>query len=109
MLEAEIQKQITSYLTLRKVLWFRVPVGGMRVGGGRRVKSPLKGCPDLLAVLGGVGRLMAIECKVPKGGKWYPEQLEWRARLEAAGVIYIVGDSLEAVSERLNAYERFGT
>lgn len=108
MLEADIQRQIMAYLDIRRILWWRVPLGAMRIGGGRRVKNPMKGFPDLAFVIGGVGRLGVIECKLPKKGKWYPEQLEWRERLEAAGVIYIVGTSLEAVSERLNAYEGFG-
>jgi len=108
MLEDDIQNLITSHLTRRGVLWWRCSLGGLRVKGAR-VRNPMKGFPDLAFILpGGTGRFGVIECKVPKRGRWYPKQVHWRERLEAQGVLYIVGDSIDSVADRLTAYERFG-
>lgn len=109
MLESDIQREITNYLELRNILWWRCALGGLRVKGAR-VRNPMKGFPDLALILpGGTGRFAVIECKVPRRGHWYPEQLEWRERLEAKGVLYIVGTSLDAVADRLTAYEEFAS
>ena len=107
MLETEIQKQILTWLKLRGFLHFRLHMRGVRTKGGR-AKNHYAGLPDILGVLrGGTGRMFAVEVKT-KTGQLETNQIEWRERLEAAGVVYVLARSVSDVETVFTAYEEFG-
>ncbi len=100
--ESETQSAILSYLktqTHRLDFW-RVPVAGIRMKGCRKA-SPLKGHPDIAGVIHGNGRYFAIEVKQP-GAKMYQEQLQWGLKLQKAGALYFVANSVEDVMIELS-------
>lgn len=98
MRESEIQKQILTWLKARGILCWKTHMDGVRIKGGRGT-NPMKGFPDLFGLLPtGVGRAFAIEVKAPKG-QLSPEQVSWREKLEAKGVIYVLARSLDDAME----------
>lgn len=100
--EGEIQRAILDYLDALGVLHWRVCIGPVLGGGGRfRRKNPIRGHPDIAGVLRPSGRYFAIEVKRPTRARWSPEQREWRDRLTAAGVLYLVASSVEDVRRGL--------
>lgn len=102
MREAEIQSAILDYLGACGFLHWRVCLGAVMGGGGKFFrKNPMRGHPDIAGVLRPSGRYFAIEVKRPTRARWSPEQREWRDRLTAAGVLYLVASSVEDVRRAL--------
>ena len=63
-IQADIQAWLKEQQALGKPIMFdKVPLGGMRVKGGVRVKNPMKSYPDLLLCCW--GRFVGIEVKKP--------------------------------------------
>lgn len=107
MREQDIQKQILDWLAARGFLHFKLHMSGVMTKRGR-TKNRYAGLPDILGVLRcGTGRMFAIEVKTKKG-QLEEKQQEWRARLEAAGVVYLLARSLDDVESVFTAYEEFG-
>lgn len=107
--EADALTAILAWLDGRSDLThWRVSLAGLASikGRGRR-KNPMTGHPDIAGVLAG-GRYFVIEVKRPKGGRFSPEQLAWRERLEAKGVLYIAATSVEDVAAHLAGDEVAG-
>jgi hypothetical protein len=91
--EHEIQRQITDYLTLKGVFWYRNNTGAMKVGKSY-VRFGVKGAPDLIAVVR--GHYFGIEVKKP--GKSISEaQAAFCADIRRAGGTYLVATCLEDV------------
>jgi hypothetical protein len=65
-------------------------------------RNALKGFPDLSVVLPN-GHLAVIETKVP-GKSLSKEQYEWREKLEATHVIYVLAFELQDVIEKFAMY-----
>ena len=110
--ETQIQKQIITYLKLKRVFHFRINTGGL-IRRGIWCPSPnvTKGCPDIVTVFNrnpdpfmgistpdGVtkGILVAIEVKSAKG-KQSPDQKKFQIGLEASGGVYLLVRSLDEV------------
>ena len=91
MREQEIQKQCLDYLSLNGFFAWKNHVQGMRVGG-RTVKNPAAGSPDILAIKG--GKFYCIEVKTPKG-KLAEHQLTWLKKAQNHGAISMVVRSLD--------------
>lgn len=66
----------------------------------RFVRSGEAGLPDVIAI-GTAGRLVGLECKTGTG-KLSPKQLEWQAKFEASGALFVVVRSLHDVAEALD-------
>jgi hypothetical protein len=63
------------------------------------------GMPDFMMFQiddGDYPKVLAVELKAP-GEKPSENQLEWKKKIEAAGGVYIVVDSLEAVDELMKS------
>jgi hypothetical protein len=94
--ETAIQRDILDWLRAHGHMAERMSLGGVRHGGIYK-KNPLKGFPDIFAVLkGGSGRLIAIEVKT-KQGRLTKEQIEWGDKLRSFGVAAIVARSVDDV------------
>jgi len=90
--EQEIQRQCLDYLSLIGFFAWKNHVQGMRVGGGKTVKNPAAGSPDILAIKG--GKFYCIEVKTPKG-KLSERQYIWLQRAHKHGAISMVVKSLD--------------
>ena len=91
MREQEIQKQCLDYLSRTGFFAWKNHVQGMRVGG-RTVKSPAAGSPDILAIKD--GKFYCIEVKTPKG-KLAEHQFIWLKKAHKHGAISMVVRSLD--------------
>ncbi len=67
---AEVLQALSTHET---VAWVRRQNTGAAKVGGRYIKFGWAGCTDLLGMMKD-GRLLAVECKRPKGGKLSTEQ-----------------------------------
>lgn len=83
MLESAIQKKISDYLAALPECWTCKVMAANK-----------RGVPDILAVIS--GRFVAIEVKAP-GGKPSKLQLAQLRRIEAAGGIAILAESVDEV------------
>jgi Holliday junction resolvase len=83
MLESAIQKKISNYLSSLPECWTCKVMAANK-----------RGVPDILAVIS--GRFVAIEVKAP-GGKASKLQLAQLRRIEAAGGIAMVVESVDEV------------
>jgi hypothetical protein len=73
-LEADSLAEVLQALrTHRTVAWVRRQNTGAARVGGRFIKFGWAGCTDLLGMMKD-GRLLAVECKRPRGGKLSSEQ-----------------------------------
>jgi hypothetical protein len=63
------------------------------------------GLPDRMAVLPG-GRLLAIECKRPDGGRVSPKQRWWLKRLRDAGALALVVSDVRELRSALDEIDR---
>jgi hypothetical protein len=63
------------------------------------------GLPDRMAVLPG-GRLLAIECKRPGGGRVSPKQRWWLGRLRDAGALALVVSDVRELRSALDEIDR---
>lgn len=100
--ERDIQSQVTDWLTLKGIFWYRQNTGAMtRDYKGRRrfIRFGARGAPDIVCCIR--GKYVAIELKRP-GGRQTSEQAAFEANLKLAGGIYILGHSLEDVVRALD-------
>ncbi len=96
--EAQTQRAILDWLAWHGYPAARTQAGAVATAGGHYVTQAPEGWPDITACIN--GRFVAIECKAPRG-RLRPSQIEMRARLEAAGALYIVARSIEDVEKGL--------
>ena len=95
MAEAEIQKDIITWLKASNILHWRVPVQGILRGKSRsRCPNPMTGHPDLAGVI--EGRYFAIEVKTAEG-HLSTGQIEWIDKLILSGAMVIIARSLDDV------------
>lgn len=87
--EAVIQKQVESYLRLKRIPYFRVPdsvyrnIKSMGKRGAIEASSSLKGLPDLMifkVLPDGSTACLPLELKA-KGGKLSEAQKEWKYKI----------------------------
>lgn len=90
--EQDIQRQILDALPLWLPGAFirKLPVSGMRVGGGRVAKSPLAGMPDILAIW--KGRYLGLEVKRPGEKPSLLQEIVGRDIQAADGYVDVVWD-----------------
>jgi RecB family endonuclease NucS len=93
--EAEIQKLILDYLTMRGIYHYRNNTG--RRGG---VSYGFVGSADIIGILPN-GRFLAIEVKRP-GGVASFEQLEFLANIAKNGGVAFASDNLQTVIDHLS-------
>jgi len=99
--EAEEQAVFVQWLRLKKIHHFRVPnetyTKSWKQKAMNKALGVSSGVPDLFLIVN--GQMIAIEMKRLKGGKTTPNQKEWLARLNAAGVpAKVCNGSKEAMS-----------
>lgn len=106
MKESEIQRAILDWLALTGYSAWKMPLGGMKVGGGFSAANKLKGFPDIFGICKyQKGRLFTIEVKSAKG-RLSEKQIEWMNKLEALGVITIVARDVQAVKDGLKYHDK---
>lgn len=96
--ESHVLRQITDYLTVEGISWFRMNAGEAMVDG-RKIRLAPKGTADLLATVPrfraagweqyGWAIPMWIEIKRPKGGRRTPEQVAFAAYMLSIGCLHI--------------------
>ena len=96
--EAQTQAAILDWLAWHGYPAARTQAGAIETASGHYARQAPEGWPDITACVD--GRFVAIECKAPRG-RLRPSQVEMRARLEAAGALYIVARSVEDVEAAL--------
>jgi hypothetical protein len=93
--EGQISRQITDWLTLRRVLHYRNNTGGFgKAGHFYRFGAP--GAGDIVCIVR--GKHIEIEVKTASGIQ-SQRQFAWQKNLEAAGGIYLLVSSLDEVIE----------
>ena len=104
--EGVLIRAVLDLLRARSIPAWRQNVGGAvyknRRGQKRFVRFGPPGLPDVLAVLPGSGRLLAVEAK-RKPNRPSPEQAEFLDMLRAAGAVAITAYSVADVQEALAA------
>ena len=98
MLEKYIQKQITDFLILQKIFFYRNNTGGFSREDGHFYRFGVVGAPDLILVID--GKYIGVEVKNKKGVQ-SPAQIVFQKALEAAGGIYLLVRSLDELIEKL--------
>ena len=102
-LEADSLMEVLQALrTHSAVAWVRRQNNGAAKVGGRFIKFGWTGCSDLLGMLKD-GRLLAVECKRPKGGKVSSEQAHFIAMVNQFGGCAFVATSAMDVFNNLGA------
>ena len=101
--EGEIQADICRYLDMLNDIEYSVTNASSKTNIYRkRRKSATKtGWPDIVGVLGPIGRFFAIECKNARG-KLSEEQRYILGKLQRRGALVIVGHSVGEVADQLN-------
>ncbi len=102
-LEADSLREVM--LALRShdlVAWVERQNTGAATVGGRFIKFGWRGCSDLLGQLKD-GRLLAVECKRPKGGKLSSDQMHFLEMVRNHGGVAFVATSLHDVLENLGS------
>lgn len=99
--EMDILRQCLAYLKLRGFWAWRNNAGALRDRTGRLVRFSPVGSGDLFALLPG-GRFLSVEVKRP-GGKATAAQLDWLARVAAAGGVAMVVTGVDDLRARLAA------
>ena len=82
------------------VAWVRRQNTGAAKVGGRFIKLGWAGCTDLLGMMKD-GRLLAVECKRPKGGKLSTEQAHFIAMVNQFGGCAFIATSAIDVFKNL--------
>ena len=98
MKEKDIQRQITDYLILQKIFFYRNNTGGFSREDGHFYRFGVVGSPDLVLVI--KGKYIGVEVKT-KIGRQSPAQLVFQKALEASGGIYLLVRSLDELIEKL--------
>ena len=103
--EADIQKDLLSWLHKSGYKAWKNYLGPMYIQGGKRARNPNSGQPDIFGISRlKPGRLFAIELKSLKG-KLSDEQRKEIIELEKAGVYVIAGRNLDYVINTLGEWE----
>jgi len=97
-MEADIQRNILSYLATRGIVAWRTNSGKVR----NNVYMAPKGTPDIIGYLPN-GRLLGIEVKGPKGVVSDSQQA-WLERAKKAGCAVMVARSVEEVVRQIEAW-----
>ena len=100
-LEADSLREVMQALKTHELLawWERQNTGAAKVGG-RFIKYGWIGCSDILGQLKD-GRLLAVECKRPKGGKLSSDQLHFLDMVRNHGGVAFVATNLHDVLDNL--------
>lgn len=104
--EREIQRAILDLLAALHIPAWRANTGAARYvyqGKARFVRFGPKGQPDILAILPGPGRLVAIEVKRP-GERLSPHQANFLDMVARAGGIGLCVSSPAELDEKLQRY-----
>lgn len=101
-LEAEVQKDILTLLTLMDIERFRINVMKAKTSSGRLVSSGVKpGFPDIFGYTN-KGNIFFVEVKRPDGkGKQSKEQIEFELNANKHGAIYILANHPKQVYDKL--------
>ena len=100
-LEADSLREVMQALkTHNLVAWIERQNTGAAKVGGRFIKFGWRGCSDLLGQLKD-GRLLAVECKRPKGGKLSSDQLNFLEMVRNNGGVAFVATNLHDVIDNL--------
>ena len=97
-MEADIQRNILSYLATRGIVAWRTNSGKVR----NNVYMAPKGTPDIIGYLPS-GRFLGIEVKRPKQ-PLSDSQQAWLERAEKAGCAVMVARSVEEVVAQVEAW-----
>ena len=102
-LEADSLREVMQALkTHSLVAWVERQNTGAAKVGGRFIKFGWRGCSDLLGQLKD-GRLLAVECKRPKGGKLSSDQLHFLEMVRNYGGVAFVATNLHDVIDNLGS------
>jgi len=102
-LEADSLREVMQALRSHKlVAWVERQNTGAAKVGGRFIKFGWRGCSDLLGQLKD-GRLLAVECKRPKGGKLSSDQSHFLEMVQSHGGVAFVATNLHDVLENLGS------
>lgn len=102
-LEADsLAEVIPALRTHHTVAWGRRQNTGAAKVGGRFIKFGWAGCTDLLGMIKD-GRLLAVECKRPKGGRLSIEQAHFIAMVNQFGGCAFVANGAKDVFNILGA------
>jgi len=97
--EAMVLKDVTHFLTLKGVYFWRNNSGAYKSESGAFVRFGKKGTSDIVGVYPG-GRFFAVECKKP-GGKLSDEQIEFLKSVRLHGGVVCVAESVDDVDKCL--------
>ncbi|MFZ2493804.1 MAG: VRR-NUC domain-containing protein [Thermoanaerobaculia bacterium] len=107
--EADVLRACLDYLRRVGVPHWRANTAAGKLkrpdGSERFMRFGIKGQSDILGVLPGCGRLLAVECKAP-GEQLRPEQAEFLAMIEHAGGVAIVAHSVGELARALTEARR---
>ena len=103
--EADVLKAVLRFMHIHPAVdWCeRVNSGAYKVDG-RYIRFGFPGCADILGQLKD-GRLIACECKAPRG-RLSPEQAAFLKRVERAGGVAIVARDVRDVAQVLDGLLR---
>lgn len=90
---------VVHLLSLKGINHWKNNVAAMKIED-RFVRCGERGLPDVIAI-GAGGRLVGLECKTGTGDL-SPKQLEWQAKFEKSGALFVVVRSLHDVAEALD-------
>ena len=100
-LESDSLTEVLQALrTHNAVAWVRRQNTGAAKVGGRFIKFGWAGCTDLLGMMKD-GRLLAVECKRPKGGRLSTEQVHFIGMVNQFGGCAFVATSAIDVFKNL--------
>ncbi len=100
-LEADSLAEVLQALrTHNAVAWIRRQSTGTAKIQGRYIQFGWAGCSDLLGMLKN-GRLLAVECKRPKGGKVSADQTHFLAMVNQFGGCAFIATSAKDVFNNL--------
>lgn len=102
--EAPILKGCKQLLEMRRIFHFRQNTRVIRIGN-RLLKFSVRGGSDIIAIVPGSGRFMAIECKAP-GAKPTPEQHAFLTAVHDSGGFAIVVDDVAQLARALDDLEQ---
>lgn len=102
-LEADSLREVIQALRNHNlVAWVERQNTGAAKVGGRFIKFGWRGCADILGQLKD-GRLLAVECKRPKGGKLSSDQAYFLEMVRTHGGVSFVATSLHDVLSNLGS------
>lgn len=97
LLERDIQKQITDWLSHRRIFWYRNNTGAMygeHKGKRWAVRFGVRGAPDIVCVI--KGQYIGIEVKRP-GEKLTEAQMNFAESLQLSGGLHTVASCVEDI------------